>query len=99
PPRARHSLPTRRSSDLHAVKLALATPGTGERSFAFQKSGPAVTEPFAAVDSATGEEIQKKDECKTKNDVKQINFTGLSAVIPGRSEEHTSELQSRFDLV
>ena len=32
----------------HAVKLALATPGTGERSFAFQKSGPAVTEPFAA---------------------------------------------------
>ena len=70
----------------HAVKLALATPGTGERSFAFQKSGPAVTEPFAAVDSATGEEIQKKDECKTKNDVKQTNFTGLSAVIPGQSE-------------
>ena len=70
----------------HAVKLALATPGTGERSFAFQKSGPAVTEPFAAVDSATGEEIQKKDECKTKNDVEQTNFTGLSAVIPGQSE-------------
>ena len=70
----------------HAVKLALATPGTGERSFAFQKSGPAVTEPFAAVDSATGEEIQKKDECKTKNDVKQTNFTELSAVIPGQSE-------------
>ena len=70
----------------HAVKLALATPGTGERSFAFQKSGPAVTEPFAAVDSATGEEIQKKDECKTKIDVKQTNFTGLSAVIPGQSE-------------
>ena len=70
----------------HAVKLALATPGTGERSFAFQKSGPAVTEPFAAVDSATGEEIQKKYECKTKIDVKQTNFTGLSAVIPGQSE-------------
>ena len=46
----------------HAVKLALATPGTGERSFAFQKSGPAVTEPFAAVDSATGEEVRKNDE-------------------------------------
>lgn len=70
----------------HAVKLALATPGTGERSFAFQKSGPAVTEPFAAVDSATGEDIQKKDEYKTKNDVKQTSFTGLSAVIPGQSE-------------
>ena len=70
----------------HAVKLALATPGTGERSFAFQKSGPADTEPFAAADSATGEEIQKKGECKTKNDVKQTNFTGLSAVIPGQSE-------------
>ena len=70
----------------HAVKLALATPGTGERSFAFQKSGPAVTEPFAAVDSATGEEIQKKDEYKAKNNVKQTNFTGLSAVIPGQSE-------------
>ena len=70
----------------HAVKLALATPGTGERSFAFQKSGPAVTEPFAAVDSATGEEIQKKDEYKAKNDVKQTNFTELSAVIPGQSE-------------
>ena len=70
----------------HAVKLALATPGTGERSFAFQKSGPAVTEPFAAVDSATGEEARKNDEYKIKNDVKQTNFTGLSAVIPGQSE-------------
>ena len=70
----------------HAVKLALATPGTGERSFAFQKSGPAVTEPFAAVDSATGEEVRKNDEYKIKNDVKQTNFTGLSAVIPGQSE-------------
>ena len=70
----------------HAVKLALATPGTGERSFAFQKSGPAVTEPFAAVDSSTGEEILEKNEKTAEKTVKQENFTGLSAVIPGQSE-------------
>ena len=70
----------------HAVKLALATPGTGERSFAFQKSGPAVTEPFAAVDSATGEEISKNNAKTIEKTVKQENFTGLSAVIPGQSE-------------
>ena len=70
----------------HAVKLALATPGTGERSFAFQKSGPAVTEPFAAVDSATGKEISKKNAKTIEKTVKQENFTGLSAVIPGQSE-------------
>ena len=59
----------------HAVKLALAQPGTGERLFTF--------------------EADKKDEKAEKpnidadiikNDVKNNNFTGLSAIIRGQAD-------------
>ena len=45
----------------HAVKLALAQPGTGER-------------------------LSKKDADIIKNDVKNNNFTGLSAIIRGQAD-------------
>ena len=74
----------------HAVKLALAQPGTGERRFAFEED--------------------KKDEESNKSgindnaiekDVKENNFTGLSAIIPGQAEpgtlhEHTPQPQRSF---
>ena len=74
----------------HAVKLALAQPGTGERSFAFEED-------------KKDEESNKSEmsDNATENDVKKNNFTELSAVIPGQAEpgtlhEHTPQPQRSF---
>ena len=59
----------------HAVKLALAQPGTGERLFTFE------------ADKEEGKaENSKKDADIIKNDVKNNNFTGLSAIIRGQAD-------------
>lgn len=55
----------------HAVKLALAQPGTGERQFAFD---------------APKKENQKSDDIKQENTAKQIGFTPLSAVLPAQAD-------------
>ena len=55
----------------HGVKLALAQPGTGERLFAFEESAK--------------EENEKNNEEPTEKTVKEENFTGLSARIPGQA--------------
>ena len=70
----------------YAVKQALASPGSGERSFVFDKAARPARESFAAVDSATGNDISKNDGIIEESTVKKENFTGLSAVIPGQSE-------------
>ena len=59
----------------HAVKLALAQPGTGERLFTFETD----KEEEKAGNS-------KKDTDIIKNDVKNNNFTGLSAIIRGQAD-------------
>ena len=59
----------------HAVKLALAQPGTGERLFTFE----ADKDEEKAGNS-------KKDTDIIKNDVKNNNFTGLSAIIRGQAD-------------
>ena len=59
----------------HAVKLALAQPGTGERLFTFE----ADKEEEKAGNS-------KKDTDIIKNDVNNNNFTGLSAIIRGQAD-------------
>ena len=59
----------------HAVKLALAQPGTGERLFTFE----------ADKDEEKAEN-SKKDDDIIKNDVKNKNFTGLSAIIRGQAD-------------
>ena len=59
----------------HAVKLALAQPGTGERLFTFE----ADKEEKKAGNS-------KKDTDIIKNDVKNNSFTGLSAIIRGQAD-------------
>ena len=62
----------------HAVKLALAQPGTGERQFVF--------------DESQNEKNNEKSENTENNDiikessVKKNSFTGLSAVLPGQAE-------------
>ena len=65
----------------HAVKLALAQPGTGERLFTF--------------DADEKIENEKTIDKKTENDVKYDNFTGLSAIIPGQADPGTLPQQRR----
>lgn len=59
----------------HAVKLALAQPGTGERLFTFE-----------ADKEEEKAENSKKDADIIKNDVKNNNFTRLSAIIRGQAD-------------
>ena len=59
----------------HAVKLALAQPGTGERLFTFE-----------ADKEEEKAENSKKVTDIIKNDVKNNNFTGLSAIIRGQAD-------------
>ena len=59
----------------HAVKLALAQPGTGERLFTFE-----------ADKKEEKAENSKDDADIIKNDVKNNNFTGLSAIIRGQAD-------------
>ena len=59
----------------HAVKLALAQPGTGERLFTFE-----------ADKKEEKTEKPKIDADIIKNDVKNNNFTGLSAIIRGQAD-------------
>lgn len=74
----------------HAVKLALAQPGTGERCFAFEED-------------KKDEESNKSEinDNTIEKDVKKNNFTGLSAIIPGQAEpgtlhEHIPQPQRSF---
>ena len=59
----------------HAVKLALAQPGTGERLFTFE-----------ADKEEEKAENSKKDADIIKNDIKNNNFKGLSAIIRGQAD-------------
>ena len=59
----------------HAVKLALAQPGTGERLFTFEAD---------KEEEKAG--ISEKYTDTIKNDVKNYNFTGLSAIIRGQAD-------------
>ena len=59
----------------HAVKLALTQPGTGERLFTFE-----------ADKKDEKAENLKFDADIIKNDVKDNNFTGLSAIIQGQAD-------------
>ena len=59
----------------HAVKLALAQPGTGERLFTFE-----------ADKKEEKADNSKNDADIIKNDVKNNNFTGLSAIIRGQAD-------------
>ena len=70
----------------HAVKLALASPGSGERRFVFDSSKDTPKETFQATDFTGADSQKKTNEFESKNIVKQNHFTELSAVVPGQSE-------------
>lgn len=63
----------------HAVKLALAQPGTGERRFTFEADEKKKNE--------------KENDTQSENAVKNNHFTGLSAVIPGQAAPGTLPAQ------
>ena len=63
----------------HAVKLALAQPGTGERRFTFEADEK--------------EKTEKENDTQSENTVKNNHFTGLSAVIPGQANPGTLPAQ------
>ena len=63
----------------HAVKLALAQPGTGERRFTFEADEK--------------EKVEKENDIQSENAVKNNRFTGLSAVIPGQADPGTLPAQ------
>ena len=63
----------------HAVKLALAQPGTGERRFTFEADEK--------------EKTEKENDTRSENTVKYNHFTGLSAVIPGQAAPGTLPAQ------
>ena len=67
----------------HAVKLALAQPGTGERRFTFRDTEDTQKQETSAA--------LKQNDAADKNTVKQSGFTGLSAVISGQAEPGTLE--------
>ena len=63
----------------HAVKLALAQPGTGERRFTFEADEK--------------EKTEKENDIQSENTVKNNHFTGLSAVILGQAAPGTLPAQ------
>src|SRR5699024_12413472 len=95
--RVHHSFPTRRSSDLfiatHTFKM-------------FRMQSEIRGEQTAVIDEYIGQqkvvqafshEDKSLDEFDEVND--RLEKCSLKAIFTSRSEEHTSELQSRFDLV
>src|SRR5699024_11818280 len=82
------SLPTRRSSDLLDIPAC-----------AIQLTGEGKTGDSCAADECSHEESPFGSGLKNSEISAAASFRGISGSSPLRSEEHTSELQSRFDLV
>src|SRR5699024_12555848 len=90
PPR---SFPTRRSSDLspaRSSRWAIAGTALGGRIRLSVSNGPTRSE-FSCCTDGGGPIMARK-----QRDVLSVEWVKLELI---RSEEHTSELQSRFDLV
>src|SRR5690606_41989624 len=92
-----HSFPTRRSSDLVMEKLGMAVDRLGEAD-APQRCGAPFTaaglELWAMVTQPLAHVVQQQVGVRTNGLVGQFRLGSI-----GRSEEHTSELQSRENLV
>src|SRR5690606_39325525 len=98
-PRDLHSFPTRRSSDLPVIAMSLIWT---ESFTSFRKGGVATNADLQAagyVVSAQDAEWSILDDMIVPNRVVlSLNAFGGGSATLGRSEEHTSELQSRENL-
>src|SRR5207253_9294536 len=91
PPPAPHPLPTRRSSDLFCA-------ATAPRADTRPKSSPRSTSTITGSWSASG---SADDQVKysLRFPLNRTSTIGVNSLLVQRSEEHTSELQSRGHLV
>src|SRR5690606_41825146 len=94
-----HPFPTRRSSDLGACLLGLYA-GTGPR----EVDDPRLIQMVQALVDWFREEVGQQYGDTTCKAIVEGNFNNAPSRCPGivaktRSEEHTSELQSRENLV
>src|SRR5207249_9612447 len=90
------SFPTRRSSDLPQAVRAIREMRPGDRVFVYHSGGVS-----GIVGLATARSEPRDDPKNAKSAVVELEFDGRlePPTTLARSEEHTSELQSRFDLV
>src|SRR5438105_2408079 len=93
---ALHSFPTRRSSDLRALPAA-ARPGGAVRARSPPRAAPAPRLGLRAVDRARGAVRRHARHWRARR--RRAALAGGGTAGGARSEEHTSELQSRVDLV
>src|SRR5699024_12505290 len=90
--------PTRRSSDLQTAEL-LERMNTDALTFG-GRIEPATSDDYpAAVAEAIGDRQVYDYTVEMRWDDTELGSTDEAVEVNGRSEEHTSELQSRFDLV
>src|SRR5207249_9111753 len=90
-PGALHSFPTRRSSDLgRAGRRARPVMRTSMRAASWL-TGAVLAAALAVCAPARAREVVRQSDSRIKAQVEEA--------LKARSEEHTSELQSRFDLV
>src|SRR5690606_40520024 len=87
--RCLHSFPTRRSSDLWVARYTLAQPGMVLRGVLRSHEALSPPKPITAL-RLVGPEPERMTEARLRV---------LDEMADGRSEEHTSELQSRANLV
>src|SRR5206468_12821005 len=94
PPPAPHPSPTRRSSDLQATSFFPGASGTPT------ECTPGTKLPSSPSHSATARPMRVMICMLTATYAESESSTPICAICePIRSEEHTSELQSRSDLV
>src|SRR5207249_11574362 len=98
-PRDLHSFPTRRSSDLDMNLRIACGPRIGEQE---RKRKVLAAERGAATRCRAGDRAGLEEPVQLHiRPAAQLNVGNQPALLRdvNRSEEHTSELQSRFDLV
>src|SRR5207249_10477579 len=98
-PRHSPSFPTRRSSDLTSRSTVTPNACTTRRNTTVEPCGANIPEPGVAHVRVTSGVVMTTSALTGKNPLSAITSKGFAEPTAARSEEHTSELQSRFDLV
>src|SRR5699024_12663003 len=94
-PRAIHACPTRRSSDLSVVAIVFYGANLGHNAWPSLDDGYRYYAVLLVEDLSHAELLAQN----ALDLVRHYYFSTKVLFVDHRSEEHTSELQSRFDLV
>src|SRR5699024_12276202 len=97
-PRPLPPCPTRRSSDLTVLIAPLTMPPIPSQTTLIPRLRPSNASPMPLVTAVAASQAVCQTTPIASNTV-DITVSRTLAAAPTRSEEHTSELQSRFDLV